>query len=482
MVQIQPSGQGGGAAEQVGDLGGESVDKVQQVRPAVVPAGLPVAQRSPDGPNLAGRLFRRLAPPPVVLGQFLQLLGGLHPVPLQQLGAPVLPGPSAGVVDKPRHQGEQKDETPGVEGIGQQLSLPDPADHTGNQGKQQAQSREQLGRHPLDPRGGQAGVVVGQGLLDGLDPLLPGHARKAVVLGRDLCLDIDLLRLLPGRLALAQFLVQHLQILQLSLCLLQQVLVGQRAVFGRLPLQGGQLAPGRLKLLPGLGKAPVQLSLGQSAVGRPLGGQQVSTGGQGGPLPLQQGDAAGQLLQLLQGLVHLPQLSLQPGDQPHASVDLSAVEPLPQPPLGLGVGHVLLPGGHQRGNTPLQLRGRCNRQISTRSNEGRPLKDLPSHTGEQLAAVGGSQAGDRLLRPGVDGGKGPEGSAALGTPAEGDVPALPLQVHSPLHGGAGPGLIPVLVRQIPLFIPVPGIDAIEHSLPKGGPGGFAPLVGGIDQI
>lgn len=190
------------------------------------------------------------------------------------------------------------------------------------------------------------------------------------------------------------------------------------------PPPGGQLAPGRLKLLPGLGKAPVQLSLGQSAV--------VAR------------SAASRSLRADRAVRSPSSRAMRPDSSSNCSRAWSTSRSSPSslgisPTLRLtfrrlshsrslpsvwGVGHVLLPGGHQRGNTPLQLRGRCNRQISTRSNEGRPLKDLPSHTGEQLAAVGGSQAGDRLLRPGVDGGKGPEGSAALGTPAEGDVPAL----------------------------------------------------------
>ena len=56
----------------------------------------------------------------------------------------------------------------------------------------------------------------------------------------------------------------------------------------------------------------------------------------------------------------------------------------------------------------------------------------------------------------------------------------PCQVRtsSPSMGGPGPGLVAVLVRQIALPIPVPGIDAVEHGLQKPAQVDFPPSLGG----
>ena len=201
------------------------------------------------------------------------------------------------------------------------------------------------------------------------------------------------------------------------------------------------------------------------------------------PLLRRQGvEGPGELLQLLPAGLHLGKLSLQLWNAAHALVHLPPVEPLLQTPLRLGVGHVLLPGGHQSGDAPLQLRGRLDGQRAALPQKGGALKHLPAHPQQQLPAVGPGQAGDGLLGAGIHRLKGPEGGVPLGGAADGDVPPLPLQGDLPLHGGAGPGLVPVLVRQVPLLVPVPGVDAIEHGLQKGGPGGLAPLVGGLDQV
>ena len=178
----------------------------------------------------------------------------------------------------------------------------------------------------------------------------------------------------------------------------------------------------------------------------------------------------------------LCQRLLQLGDTAHAPVHPPAVEPLLQPPLRLGEGYVLLSGGHQGGDAPLQLRGGGDGQGAALSHKRGALKDLPAHSQQQLAAGIRRQAGDGLLCAGIDGGKVPEGDAPPGAPADGDVPALPLQQQFPLHRGPGPGLIAVFVRQMSLLVPVPGVDPIEHSLQKARPGGFPALIGSLDQI
>ena len=57
--------------------------------------------------------------------------------------------------------------------------------------------------------------------------------------------------------------------------------------------------------------------------------------------------------------------------------------------------------------------------------------------------------------------------------------AVRQQIHPPLHGGAAPRRIAVLVGQRPA---VAGGQAVEHGTNKGAPCGFAGFVGGADQI
>ena len=247
-------------------------------------------------------------------------------------------------------------------------------------------------------------------------------------------------------------------------------------------LQLLQLLPGLVQGGPGLLPGLVQMGLsGQTAA--------AETGERIGPLPfqgadglLQAGDLPAQGGQRFRLLLHLGQLLLQLGDLAHALVHPAAVEPLPQAGLGLGKGHVLLAGGDQGGDAPLQLWGGGDGQVSPAAQEGGALKYLPAHAGEQLPAGVGGETGYRLLRPGVHGGEGGEGCAVFGAPADGDIPAPPLHLQLPGHGGPGPGLIAVFLRQMALPVPLPGVEAVEHGLPEGAPGGFSPLIGGADQV
>ena len=211
-----------------------------------------------------------------------------------------------------------------------------------------------------------------------------------------------------------------------------------------------------------------------------LPGQTLLGAGQSGLFPLQPGGEGGGALQRLQIFLHLSQPGLQLGDVPHAFVDLPPVFPGLQLLHSLGEGHVLLPRRDQGGDAPLQLGGGGEGQVSL-PQKGGAGEHLRPHSGEQLAAVGGGETGHRLLGAGVDGGEGPERGVSPGAPADGDVPALVVQGDLSLHGGSGPGLIAVLVSEIALFVPVPGVDAVEHGPPEGGPGGFTPLVGGVDE-
>ena len=128
-----------------------------------------------------------------------------------------------------------------------------------------------------------------------------------------------------------------------------------------------------------------------------------------------------------------------------------------------------------------QISAEVKVQFTVKATRKAKIAD-PAHPQQQLAAGIRRQAGDGLLCAGIDGGKGPEGDAPPGAPADGDVPALPLQQQFPLHRGPGPGLIAVFVRQMSLLVPVPGVDPIEHSLQKARPGGFPALIGSLDQI
>jgi hypothetical protein len=183
-----------------------------------------------------------------------------------------------------------------------------------------------------------------------------------------------------------------------------------------------------------------------------------------GPGALQLVELIVELAKLVHTAGQLRPLPLQLGDAAHALVHLPAVEPLLELPLHLGVGHVLLPGGDQGGDAGLQLRSGANGQSTALTDEGGALIDLPAHPQQHLPAGVGGETGNGLLRPRIYGGEGAEGHIAPGPSADGDVPALPLQGDFPLHGGAGPGLVAVLVGQVALSVPVPGVNAVEHGL------------------
>lgn len=247
--------------------------------------------------------------------------------------------------------------------------------------------------------------------------------------------------------------------------------LGLQAVHLGLGLGKGGL--GRLPPGPALGHGPAE-------VGVPLGLQKSVLGLE--PLQLPPG-LLGQTEGLGlagQGLLHVGQLLLQPGDQAGLVV-LPAVEPVPQAALYLGVGHILLPAGGQGGDAGLQGGGAVDGRAPL-AHEGGALEYLPGHAGEGLPRVVPGEAGHRLRRAGIHRLKAAKGGAPLGPPAEGDGPALPEQLHAPLHGRAAPGLVAVLLREVALTVPLLGVDPVEHGPQEGRPGGLAPLVGGLNDI
>ena len=184
---------------------------------------------------------------------------------------------------------------------------------------------------------------------------------------------------------------------------------------------------------------------------------------------------------VLQGAAHLPQLSLQLGDEPGGAVGLAAVAPVFQGAHGGGVGDLLLSGGGQSGNAPLQIRGGGDGGVPL-AHQGAADKHLPAHPREGLSHVGGGEEGHRVPGGGVHRLKAPKGAGAVGKAAQGDALPLPLQPEFPRHDGPRPGLIPRLLGQVPRLVPLPGVDAVEHGGEEGRPGGFSTFVGGGEDV
>ena len=187
-----------------------------------------------------------------------------------------------------------------------------------------------------------------------------------------------------------------------------------------------------------------------------------------------------------QGLQGLKRLSAYgqslPGlGQKAGFVILTFVFQFPQPCCQGGGGGAVVAGGHQLVQAAAQSFVLAHGQLSAPEKAG-TLIHAAFCTQEQLAAVV-----RRQLRDGKAGFclKSPElahGNPPFGLPLDGDPAALPEDLHGPLHGLAGPGLVALFVRELALFGPLTGVDAVKHGQKKGAPGAFAPLVGGGNQV
>ena len=138
-------------------------------------------------------------------------------------------------------------------------------------------------------------------------------------------------------------------------------------------------------------------------------------------------------------------------------------------------------GGHQGIESAAQILVRRHRQIAEADEAGSAV-DILLHPQQGLPTVGGGQlrdgnAGTRFIRP-----EFPQRDPALGGPLDGDVPALPMDIHPACHGASRPGSIVLLVGKGCLGALGPGIQAVEHGRQEGAPGTFAPLVGGMEDI
>ena len=114
--------------------------------------------------------------------------------------------------------------------------------------------------------------------------------------------------------------------------------------------------------------------------------------------------------------------------------------------------------------------------------KARPDKNTPLHAQQFHAAVGGGQlrhvhAGFRLVCP-----KLAKNQPSTGAPLDGNIPAIPADVHPALHGRAGPGSITFLICQGRLGSAGLGVDAIQHGNDECAPGTLAPFIGSFDDI
>ena len=226
----------------------------------------------------------------------------------------------------------------------------------------------------------------------------------------------------------------------------------------------------RLPELPDLLGGVVVLPVLQAALDLLPGGLQ------GFDLPLRLPEG---ILLLLQGPLlplDLRQLRLRGGDAPGAVVP-PLVQLLFQGGLRLGIGGVLLSGGDEGDDAPLQLGVGGDTQTSL-PDEGAALKHLTGNAQQLFAAVLPGQVGDRLLGAGIAGGELPHRrSGAPGVADQGQVPAGHGAIHAPLHGSAVPRGIAVFLRDEASLVPLTAVDAVQHGEQKGAPGGFSGFIG-----
>ena len=200
---------------------------------------------------------------------------------------------------------------------------------------------------------------------------------------------------------------------------------------------------------------------------------------EGGRPGLNLGQTLAQIGGALLGIQQRLLLLLQLGQQAGLVIPAAAL-PGPQPLVGLGPGHVLLPGGHQGGNALLQFLALGDGQVGL-PQEDRPVKDLPADPGEGLPHVLGGEARRGQAGGPVDGGEVPHGDAPGGGPADLQRSVPLLADHEALHGDAAPGAVTVLIGRGSLSVPLAGVQAVEHGPQEGAPGGLARPVGGADE-
>ncbi len=192
-------------------------------------------------------------------------------------------------------------------------------------------------------------------------------------------------------------------------------------------------------------------------------------------IPIHRPDQTVQLLRRSPQLRHgLLQLGKAAGLVVPAGVEL-----LFQLTRRVGEGGVLLPGGNKGGDPPFQGGALVHRQPGL-ADIGAALEDILGNPQKGLPTAGG---GEEVHRGGgvfIHGGESPHGGVGPGCAAgDGDLPLGQGEVYGAVHGAAAPGLVAPLVRSRSA---VPGVQAVEHDPQEGGPGGFARLVGGLDDV
>ena len=185
--------------------------------------------------------------------------------------------------------------------------------------------------------------------------------------------------------------------------------------------------------------------------------------------------------------VQVPKLPLQVrrfrlclGQQASAVV-AAAVSQVPELFLQCLGSAAVIPSGHQGIQPVAQGLILGHRQVRQPDESG-PGKDALFHPQQHGAAVGSGQLRHRQAGVGFKSLKISKNGAAFGLSLNGNVPALPAQVYGAGHGHTGPGGIVLLIRQSRSGGSGTGLQAIEHGNQEGTPGGFSPLIGGVDHI
>ena len=157
---------------------------------------------------------------------------------------------------------------------------------------------------------------------------------------------------------------------------------------------------------------------------------------------------------------------------------------LPGAELGIrfAVGDVLFSGGGDGIDPPLQILVVIHGHFPL-CHKGASGKHGSRRTDQDLTAVFAVQSLHRHAGAGIGGLKRSHGSlAVIMFPLQYDIPSVFRQLHGPLHGFAGPGLVFDPVRNVSFPGPVGGRHTVEHGPDERTPGALPALVGTDDDV
>ena len=187
-----------------------------------------------------------------------------------------------------------------------------------------------------------------------------------------------------------------------------------------------------------------------------------------------------QTLQLQQLVAQVSLLFLRLGDQTGTVVTAVVFQFFQFLRQGIA-GTAFVTGGDQGIQATAQGFVVCQRHIRLADKAG-TNKDALFHTQKHLTAIFIGQFRHGNAGSGLKGAELTHGHTALRGTLNGDVLALPADVHAAGHGCAGPGGIAVFCCQEAGGAALSGLDAVKHGYQECTPGTFAPFIGGMDHV